>query len=196
MATIASKRSQQNARKSKSGVTFPFMIIVMLSLLISGVVLCVMMMNPASSKTKEDLRSTATKRIQDAAIEYRNIQPAEEDGIEMPSWDQEFWTPIDLQVIGTTDAMVSLCKLNFKEYSQSPHVYPMFHDLQKSSFCIPRRERLSVLMKEINDQQGQIGGRVVEPSGFVFHESRVGSTLVANTLASDPWSMVFSGPKF
>eukprot|EP01035_Chromulina_nebulosa_P026497 gene26497-34697_t len=35
-------------------------------------------------------------------------------------------------------------------------------------------------------------GRIVKPTGFVFHESRVGSTLVANSLASDPWSMVFS----
>ena len=30
------------------------------------------------------------------------------------------------------------------------------------------------------------------PSGFVFHESRVGSTLVANSLAANPWNMVFS----
>ncbi len=35
-------------------------------------------------------------------------------------------------------------------------------------------------------------GRYIEPTGFVFHESRVGSTLVANNLASDPFSLVFS----
>ena len=32
----------------------------------------------------------------------------------------------------------------------------------------------------------------VEPSGFVFHESRVGSTLVANMLASVPHHLVYS----
>jgi hypothetical protein len=50
------------------------------------------------------------------------------------------------------------------------------------------------LMKEIKDLQarGLSGGNVVPPTGFVFHESRVGSTLVANLLASDPWSIVFS----
>jgi hypothetical protein len=29
--------------------------------------------------------------------------------------------------------------------------------------------------------------RSIPPTGFVFHESRVGSTLVANILASNPW---------
>jgi hypothetical protein len=49
-------------------------------------------------------------------------------------------------------------------------------------------------MKEIKDQQeaGLPGGNVVPPTAFVFHESRVGSTLIANFLASDPYSMVFS----
>jgi len=46
-------------------------------------------------------------------------------------------------------------------------------------------ERLSSLRKKlINNEK--------DPSGFVFHESRVGSTLTANLLASDPYNMVFS----
>ena len=32
----------------------------------------------------------------------------------------------------------------------------------------------------------------VKPSGFVFHESRVGSTLVANMLAAVPTNIVYS----
>lgn len=38
--------------------------------------------------------------------------------------------------------------------------------------------------------KGKPEGRVVYPTGFIFHESRVGSTLVANMLASNPWAMV------
>jgi hypothetical protein len=112
---------------------------------------------------------------------------------EQPDYAQEFWTPIDVDV--SHDSIITLCKLNFKAYSGSPHLYPMFKDLEGNSACIGanrRREKLSVLMKEIKDQAGTAGGNVIEPTGFVFHESRVGSTLVANTLASDPYSMVFS----
>ena len=34
----------------------------------------------------------------------------------------------------------------------------------------------------------------IEPTGFIFHESRVGSTLVANMLASIPANLVYSEP--
>lgn len=110
-----------------------------------------------------------------------------------PDWSQEFWSPIDVDV--TSDPTITLCKLNFKQYSESPHAYPMFRDLISMSNCRgsnKRRESLSVLMKEISDKKGLLDGRIIAPTAFVFHESRVGSTLVANTLASDPFSMVFS----
>jgi hypothetical protein len=71
----------------------------------------------------------------------------------------------------------------------------MFKDLVGVSKCVGsnrRRERLSVLIQEIKDRPDDLSSRVVRPSGFVFHESRVGSTLVANFLASDPYAMVFS----
>jgi hypothetical protein len=55
-----------------------------------------------------------------------------------------------------------------------------------------KKEKLSVLLADLKSKEGTIEGRVLEPSAFVFHESRVGSTLIANEFASDPWSMVFS----
>lgn len=36
--------------------------------------------------------------------------------------------------------------------------------------------------------------RSLEPSGFIFHESRVGSTLLANILASSEPNLVYSEP--
>ena len=112
-----------------------------------------------------------------------------------PDWHKEFWTPIDLEM--DSDPLLTMCKLNFKEYSANPHLYAMFRDFVAVSRCSGSRrkkERLSVLMDELNarQQNGLPEGRVVKPSGFIFHESRVGSTLVANSFASDPWSLVFS----
>ena len=105
-----------------------------------------------------------------------------------PDWDEEFWTPIDYEPF--TD-IITFCKLNFKEYSMNPHTYPMFRDLESLSRCTGsnrKREKLSITIQEIHSKNQ----RIIEPTAFIFHESRVGSTLVANELASDPWSMVFS----
>lgn len=113
----------------------------------------------------------------------------------LPDWSQEFWTPIDVDVDSSDDPMVVLCKLNFKQYFQQPHFSPMFRDLEAKSSCVAsnrRRERLSTLLNEVERLKDSPEGRVVKPSGFVFHESRVGSTLVANLLACDPFALVFS----
>ena len=110
-----------------------------------------------------------------------------------PDWKQEFWSPINVEI--STDPMITLCRLNFKQYSETPHLYPMFRDLENMSKCRgsnKKRELLSVLMKEVRDNEGKPGGKIVPPTAFVFHESRVGSTLVANALASNPFAMVYS----
>ena len=110
-----------------------------------------------------------------------------------PDWKQEFWSPTNVEI--SNDPMITLCRLNFKQYSETPHLYPMFRDLENMSKCRgsnKKRERLSVLMKEIHDNEGKPEGKIVPPTAFVFHESRVGSTLVANALASNPFAMVYS----
>lgn len=115
------------------------------------------------------------------------------DSEALPDWDAEFWTPIDVDI--SDDPMVILCRLNFKKYWEQPHSYPMFRDLEGMSTCVGKnrkRERMSDLLSDIKQNEGKPEGRVVSPTGFVFHESRVGSTLIANFLASDPWSLVFS----
>jgi len=112
-----------------------------------------------------------------------------------PDWSIEFWSPIDVELEGTTDPMITMCKLNFREYTKNPHLYPMFKEVEAMSLCQGhnrRKEKLSKLMAELKAKEGTPAGRIVPPAGFVFHESRVGSTLVANTLASTPYAMVFS----
>ena len=111
-----------------------------------------------------------------------------------PPWEQEFWTPIDIMSVDS-DPVVILCKLNFKQYSASPHNSPMFKDLVGNSNCMGsnrRREFMKKLLQEIASDPNAPENRVVQPNGFVFHESRVGSTLVANFMQSDPYAMVFS----
>lgn len=137
------------------------------------------------SKLSERIRGWMGKSADDAVSVHHDPPPP---------WEQEFWTPIDILSVDS-DPMVILCKLNFKEYAANPHLSPMFKDLVGKSHCQGgnrRRESLQVLLKEIADNPNDPSSRVVKPNGFVFHESRVGSTLIANFMASDPYAMVFS----
>ena len=108
-------------------------------------------------------------------------------------YSEPVWTPVSISGVTSADPTIILCKLDFDEYSKNPHLYAMFKDLVAKSRCTgsnSRSEKLSVLKKEMAENTNE--RKYLEPSGFVFHESRVGSTLVANMLASDPFSMVFS----
>mmetsp|Transcript_15280 Transcript_15280/g.23007 ORF Transcript_15280/g.23007 Transcript_15280/m.23007 type:complete len:862 (+) Transcript_15280:57-2642(+) len=112
---------------------------------------------------------------------------------DLPDWSEEHLSPTSISI--SSDPLITLCPLNFKGYSQSPHLFPMFKDLVGSSRCSGGRtqhKRVSVIRKEIQEASGTPAGRVVYPTAFFFHESRVGSTLIANLLGSDPYNMVFS----
>jgi len=127
---------------------------------------------------------------------YDAVKSSVEHGVASPTpdWSIEHWTPIDISNIHFKDgkpmATLHMCQLDFSKYSATPHLSPMFKDLVQISSCSKdtRYEDLDKLVDRVRSREL----RVLEPSGFVFHESRVGSTLVANMLASDPWSMVFS----
>jgi len=81
------------------------------------------------------------------------------------------------------------CPLDWASYKKDPTTYAMFRDLTVHS-CNNRNsinydmKRIVDLAKAKNDTDEF---HVMEPSGFVYHESRCGSTLVANSLiAMDP----------
>ena len=65
----------------------------------------------------------------------------------------------------------------------------MFRDLQTASKCGKGK---SGRLGELYDDLKSKGVTPLTPAGFVFHESRVGSTLVANMLASVPTNLVYS----
>lgn len=139
-----------------------------------------------SKKLSERIREWIGRTNDDVAVDVEVAVP--------PPWEQEFWTPIDIMNVGQ-DPIVILCKLNFQKYTENPHLAPMFKDLVGMSQCQGgnrRREFLKTLLEEIKNNPDLPSSRVVKPNGFVFHESRVGSTLVANFMASDPYALVFS----
>eukprot|EP00956_Cyclotella_meneghiniana_P008223 scaffold10954_cov74-Cyclotella_meneghiniana.AAC.2 len=98
------------------------------------------------------------------------------------------------------------CKLDWNLHKYNPPKYPMFRFLVDESGCNDRENivtvEISTLMDKVKEyderiqQQADEGNdisdidgyvHVMPPAGFVFHESRVGSTLVANSLAAmDP----------
>ena len=102
-----------------------------------------------------------------------------------------FWVPTDISGVEHGDPRVTLCKLKFDQYWRQPSKTPMFRDLQTASKC--GKGRSGRLGELYDDAVANSGGKgPLTPSGFVFHESRVGSTLVANMLASVPTNLVYS----
>ena len=112
----------------------------------------------------------------------------------------------DKRASGYVGVKANFCKLNWDIYKNNPPKYPMFRFLVSESGCDDRENVVSVEMsslmekvreydktmqleaesgKNVDDIDGYV--HVMPPTGFVFHESRVGSTLVANSLAAmDP----------
>lgn len=191
-------RSNQFRGKSNNQ-SFPlkYVIVALSCLVFVGIFFCAYMapsefLNGPGTNSLIGFSSSKSlsERILDWLPQHHHMDLFHDGSEAKPDWTVKFWTPIDVDV-SSGDSMIVLCKLNFKKYWESPHSYPMFRDLEGMSQCTGknrRRELLSVLLKEIEDEKQT----VVPPTGFVFHESRVGSTLVANFLASDPWSLVFS----
>lgn len=81
---------------------------------------------------------------------------------------------------------VVFCKLDTEMYSRDPSLTPMFKDLVKKSSCGGANTR-TVSLRSVSSMNSQL-----QPNGFVFHQSRVGSTLVANLLGSSHDHLVFS----
>mmetsp|Transcript_20564 Transcript_20564/g.20683 ORF Transcript_20564/g.20683 Transcript_20564/m.20683 type:complete len:836 (+) Transcript_20564:269-2776(+) len=112
-------------------------------------------------------------------------------------WRADFWTPIAINIDPNPDSDpdVSLCRLDFVSYSNAPHMFATFRQLVAQSGCDTtnrKQESLSSLKEKMRESNKESGKPRNPPSGFIFHESRVGSTLVSNMLGSDPSSMVFS----
>ena len=92
------------------------------------------------------------------------------------------------------------CELSWDIQKDNPSFVPMFRDLVlNSEHCQQNRVEIdfSKVMKEIRryDQQQRAETMTIKPTGFIFHESRCGSTALVNSLAySSPQFRVYSEP--
>ena len=85
-------------------------------------------------------------------------------------------------------AIAEFCELDWSSYKANPPVFPMFRMLVEKSDCNKRgnmvRADLSKVIRKARQYDKDNSGHVIPPRGVVFHESRVGSTLAANSLAA------------
>lgn len=111
-----------------------------------------------------------------------------------------YYTPIAIEPLSRNEMRIDFCQLKVQEYFYKPHLYPMFKSLVTASECTIKgqgkfiQRKLSEVYSEIIEAQKnhQINGRILYPTAFIFHESRVGSTLLANILSKDPFNLVYS----
>ena len=88
------------------------------------------------------------------------------------------------------DALISVPRLSFllSSSSSSSRLVPMMWAIRNPPTSPPSGN--NVVTKPV-DQVARMK-TVLSPDGLVFHQSRVGSTLAANLLGSDPQNLVFS----
>ena len=94
---------------------------------------------------------------------------------------------------GSYDATGTFCHVDFYLHKSNPTVVPMFRDLVAKSIHCSNKGKIRMDLRSIveearvYDARPDTATRAMAPAGFVFHESRCGSTLVANSLlAMDP----------
>lgn len=170
--------------------------VILLHSIIPGVIISFTLLPERSSKSAFPTFSSyivghqekLSKMLADITPDLGMKRPNE---FPLPDYSKEFWTPIDIDLSSASDPVLTLCRLNFKKYSAAPHDTPMFKNLVSASSCDALHKK-SARLSELKQQMEDRGEKPLTPTGFVFHEGRVGSTLVANLLGSNPYAMVFS----
>lgn len=114
-------------------------------------------------------------------------------------WDG--WFPIKMNYIPyRTNPSIKMCRLKHNLHYSEPNKYPMFRDLVAASNCHKTGNQKQIRLKELESfldaeekNKATTPSIVLKPQGFAFHESRCGSTLVANMLTKyDPLNLVYS----
>lgn len=103
------------------------------------------------------------------------------------------------------EAVVHMCALDWAAYREDPSRLPMFADLTQHSGCSNSQNPMRTFRTTFGELEDEFLRRGCDthghfrekapgcvPTGLVFHESRCGSTLSANMLASLPYSLVYS----
>ncbi|CAM9374267.1 unnamed protein product [Choristocarpus tenellus] len=89
--------------------------------------------------------------------------------------------------------LVAYCLMDMDAYHEKPWAFAMGTSLQRRSGCnrnkdLTRTYRLNSLMDILEDHPSSF----LDPTGFIYHQTRCGSTLTANMLAAVPTNIVHS----
>eukprot|EP00903_Cladosiphon_okamuranus_P005729 g5686.t1 len=91
------------------------------------------------------------------------------------------------------NVLVAYCQLDMVAYHKSPWLFAMGAFHQRTSGCLDdpsltRTYRLSSLKRVLEENPDEF----MDPTGFIYHETRCGSTLSANMMAAVPSNIVHS----
>lgn len=108
--------------------------------------------------------------------------------LELPNDELRGWVPIHLRWRGSAPA-VEWCHANGARFTE-PFFHQTIEGLLRHPFNLLFRRLTSTdVLEELGAEQGG-----APPSGFVFHMSRCGSTLISQMLAALPQNIVLSEP--
>ena len=202
---IGRRRGQSSTTKNVSTsilIAVGAFVLVSALLFILSVNLSSIKDNDATTYEK-DAPPASTGSIRNFQNKLRNNEPSS-NADEFPIWGEIMrgevhLVNIDASGIRTTKdgyigAKAVFCKLDWDAYKKDPPSLPMFRFLVSQSGCEGRRNQIVVDLAQITEKtkaydkslklQNRSDVRAMDPTGFVFHESRVGSTLVANSLTA------------
>lgn len=129
------------------------------------------------------------KAAKETVVTAEPQPPRKSSSVDNTTRVPRFWVPTGIAHVEHGDPRVTLCRLDFDSYWRNPSKTPMFRDLVAASRC--GKEKSGSLNELVEDLKRR-GQKPLMPTGFVFHESRVGSTLIANMLGSNPKNLVYS----
>jgi hypothetical protein len=116
------------------------------------------------------------------------------------------WAPVDIFHNSTDggDPWIVLCKIDWAKYNEDPLGAGTFNKIVIKAGCTGelsaarrrwiRASELEAAIASCPAAGSGKPGAPILPSGFVFHESRCGSTLAANMLGGMPGAMVLAEP--
>lgn len=143
-----------------------------------------------------EVDETGRKRVRRRPQLHRQKLDPSKPTTEMDAILEGYLTMIDLNVPPTAlqgvesyhGVSAKFCHIDWKLQQKAPHKVPMFNDLiRQSKMCDSTMVTVDLwdIVKQSKAYDAKLNAEisVVPPTGMVFHESRCGSTLMANLLA-------------